>query len=123
MSRFSRRVASAVVGKLERDEQQEVIAFYRGIRCEVWEHSEKRKTRVTPGYPDLTVFCERRRLCWYHETKIPSGRLSEAQLKFRALCRATDRPYVAGGLAEARAFALATGLIATVGGQSSTFGP
>jgi hypothetical protein len=38
---------------------------------------------------------------WYHETKLPNGKYSEAQLEFAADCREAGIACVGGGVDEA----------------------
>lgn len=90
--------------RLEREIQADVVKLYKALGCQVWSHSELRKTKQTPGYPDLTVLHPRRRLFWCHETKTPTGTLKPAQLEFRSVAAKCGLEVVVGGVAAAEEF-------------------
>lgn len=90
--------------RLEREIQVDVVKLYKAFGCQVWSHSELRRAKVTPGYPDLTVLHPRRRLTWYHETKTPSGTLEPAQLEFGSVAAESGVTVIVGGVAAAEEF-------------------
>ena len=90
--------------RLERQIQVDVVNLYKAFGCQVWSHSELRKTKATPGYPDLTLLHPRRGLYFYHETKTPTGTLEPAQVTFRSVAAACGLTVVAGGVTAAEEF-------------------
>jgi hypothetical protein len=90
---------------LEADVQREVIRLFRAMGGDVYELSQKRAAKQTPGLPDLWCFMPRRRLGFWWETKRPrGGRLSPAQVHFAEQCAATGTPYGTGALRDAEDF-------------------
>jgi hypothetical protein len=96
--------------RLEREIQIDVVKLYKALGCQVWSHSELRKTKQTPGYPDLTVLHPRRRLSWYHETKTPTGTLEPAQLVFRSTAAESGLTVIVGGVVAAEEFLISCGI-------------
>lgn len=73
--------------------------------CEVWSSSERRKQRVSAGFPDLTVFGPPGHpFHAYFECKAGRGALTEAQNRFRLHCLRTKTLHSYGGLRAAREF-------------------
>ena len=87
--------------RLERDIQRGCVKYYRAHGCVVYETSQKRAAKVSPGIPDLIVFHPRSGLHWYHEVKTPSGELRPDQKDFREQCLLTKTTHIVGGLAAA----------------------
>lgn len=88
---------------LEDAEQDDVRKLYIAYGCVVYSTSQKRRSKVSEGIPDLWVFSERAGCAGWHETKrVRGGTLSPAQLEFRDLCQLTATDWCAGGLLEAR---------------------
>ena len=91
---------------LEKSEQSEVMKLYRAYGCNVYNLSQPRATKQTPGIPDLWVVRRAGEFlgtAWWHETKRPvSGKPSSAQVEFREECEASGIVYRMGGLAVAR---------------------
>ena len=86
---------------LEKSEQAEVVKLYRAYGCHVYNLSQARASKQTPGLPDLYVF--RPPHAWWHETKRPiSGHPSPAQKVFNDECFASFVNHTIGGLAAAR---------------------
>ena len=82
---------------LEAREQRRVIDLFRAMGCRVYETSQKRAAKVTPGIPDLWVVCIRAGLAWFWETKRSAGgRHSSVQLDFAEECALTGTPYGTG---------------------------
>jgi len=97
----------------EKAEQLEVVRLYRTAGCEVYSLSQPRATMQSPGFGDLYVFCERKGLAWWFETKRPKGgRQSEAQKKFQELCQRCGIGYVIGGFDEAHDHLRKIGVVA-----------
>jgi len=93
---------------LEKSEQSEVMKLYRAYGCHVYNLSQARATKQTPGLPDLWV--TRGEHAWWHETKRPvSGKPSPAQEVFAQECLAAGIVHVLGGLSVARLRLLAIG--------------
>jgi hypothetical protein len=88
----------SVPDQLERDVQRAVMAFYASMGCEVIRFSEGRRTRVTPGWPDLAVFCLRKGQMWVHEIKRPGGQQRPAQGNVERFFQACHVPYLLGGV-------------------------
>ena len=87
---------------LEKSEQAEVVKMYSSYGCHVYNLSQARATKQTPGLPDLYVF--RPPHAWWHESKRPvSGNPSPAQKLFSEECLASFVNHTMGGLAAARA--------------------
>ena len=59
--------------------------------------SQARKTRQTPGVPDLIVFNSRAGRMWFFECKAEGARPSPAQVYFAELCETAGIDYVIGG--------------------------
>lgn len=88
--------------RLEKEEQRDVYRLYVALGCEVVWFSQPRATMQTEGIPDLKVYCPRKGLTWWHETKRPlGGRQSKDQQRFQALAEACGEQYVLGGWEEA----------------------
>ena len=96
--------------RLEREIQGDVVRLYKALGCQVWSHSELRKTKQTPGYPDLTVLHPRRRLAWYHETKTPTGTSSPAQRTFLGTAAECGVTVVVGGVQAGEEFLMSRGI-------------
>jgi hypothetical protein len=90
--------------RLEKEIQAEVIKLYKAFGCAVYNLSQARASKQTPGLPDLVCFYEdqdkynNRSFSWWHETKTPSGKQSDAQVEFQIRCRRVSVPYVLGGI-------------------------
>jgi hypothetical protein len=89
--------------RLEREIQAECVKEYRANGFIVYEGlREKRKTRIQPGQPDLTLFHIRAKWHGYHEVKTPAGKLRPDQEDFKAACDQTGTPHFVGGIDTAR---------------------
>jgi hypothetical protein len=111
----SARVAKSrpVVDQLEKDEQRDVYRLYVALGCEVVWFSQPRATMQTEGIPDLKVYCRRKGLTWWHETKrTVGGRQSDEQRHFQQRATCCGEEYVLGGWEEAVQFVRARGLVA-----------
>jgi hypothetical protein len=89
--------------RLEKEIQSECVRIYRAHGCIVYETSQKRRAKVSPGIPDLMVFHAAKEAFWFHEVKTPRGSLSPAQEDFRDRCAETGTLLVWGGVDDARA--------------------
>jgi hypothetical protein len=96
----------------EREIQRAVIHVYEAFDCEVKRFSEGRPSRVTPGWPDLAVFCVRKATMWLHETKTATGVQSASQHHMQLLAESCGIRYILGGVREAQAHLRALDLIA-----------
>ena len=102
-----------VVDQLEKDEQRDVYRLYVALGCEVVWFSQPRATMQTKGIPDLKVYCVRKALTWWHETKRQvGGKFSKEQVQFQARAEACGELYVPGGWEEAVQFVREHGLVA-----------
>ncbi len=105
------RVAS-ITEQLEHDVQSAVIRYYETFGCEVARFSEGRRSRITPGWPDLAVGCVRKRAFWVHETKRTHGGIqSSAQSSTQQWLEACGVRYILGGVPAAHAHLVSLGLI------------
>jgi len=86
----------------ETDVQRDVRACYERFGCAVYSTSNTRRTKNTPGFPDLWVM-HLTRGAWFHETKARDGRQSPAQKLFEARCQQAGVDYILGGLSAALA--------------------
>ena len=82
--------------------QKGVIALYEAFGCRVWHHSEPRAALVSVGYPDLTIFCPRRKARWYFEVKAKGGKLRPSQVAFKLTAESCGCTVLVGGLREAK---------------------
>lgn len=115
---MTRRAAKPVDLTLEREVQRDLVELYERVGCQIVRFSQVRLgsgTRQTPGIADLRIYCPRKRCSWWHETKTPSGKQSNAQAIFQQLVEACGEIYVIGGEEAAIAQLRAIGLIATPG--------
>lgn len=98
---------------LEKDEQREVYRLYVAVGCDVIWFSQPRATMQTQGIPDLKVYCRRKRLTWWHETKRPVGGVqSKDQQEFQRRAELCGEHYVLGGWEEAVSTVRKFGLVA-----------
>lgn len=88
--------------KPEKREQRWVIDCFKKAGMRVYSLSQPRATMQSEGLPDLWVFCPRKKVGFWWETKAPKGQMSPAQRVFRDLCLVTDTPHYVGGLEHAR---------------------
>jgi hypothetical protein len=84
-------------GRAEKAIQAECVKLFKAYGCTVYENSQKRAAKVTPGIPDLWVVSRRAGRAFWFETKTPSGKQSDAQTEFELDCLATNTRYVLGG--------------------------
>lgn len=93
--------------RLEREIQRDVVKLYRAHGCVVYEFSQKRASKQTPGIGDLYVFNPELHAygpaAWWHEVKTATGRLRPDQNVFGELCQQCGVWYVVGGVAAAEA--------------------
>lgn len=87
---------------LEKDVQRKVCQLYEAAGAVVYNLSQARASKQSPGLPDLWVFHEPRELSFWHEVKRPAGSRTDAQERFLALCAATATRYVCGGVEAAK---------------------
>jgi hypothetical protein len=72
---------------LEKEEQAFIAKLFRGFGCKVYNLSQARAAKQTPGLPDLWVVHLEAKLAFWFETKRQvGGKLSAAQLQFRDEC-------------------------------------
>lgn len=84
--------------RLEKEIQRDCVRIYRANGCVVYETSQKRAAKVTPGLPDLIVFHARAKAMWYHEVKTATGELRPDQRDFQEQCQLTGTPHYVGGI-------------------------
>lgn len=90
----------------EKEVQREVKKLLSRRGCAVYDTSQPRASKVTPGLPDLVVF-DRFRGLIFIEVKAPGGKPSPEQVRFRELCAGFGVNHVMGGVLEVRDFFLA----------------
>ena len=100
-----------MVAPLEREVQAGVVKLYKQVGAKVWNTSQTRRVRITPGLPDLCVFLPGRGKHFFHETKTPTGAMSDEQRDFMACAYACDVRVVVGGEPEAREFLQEIGVL------------
>lgn len=91
--------------------QRSVMRFYASFGCEVARFNEARRTRSTPGWPDLYIFCPSKRTTWMHECKAMWGVQSEAQGTIQRWAESCGLIYVLGGVQAAQDHLVTLGLI------------
>jgi hypothetical protein len=107
---------------LEKSEQADIVKLYLAYSCKVYNLSQPRASKQSPGLPDLWV--SRFHDAWWHETKRPvSGRPSTAQSEFELECAAARVPYTRGGLGAARWMLVAVGAARWVGADGGDIEP
>lgn len=111
--------------RLEKEIQNDVIKLYKAFSCLVYELSQKRAAKQTPGIADLWVFRRGidhdRSFGFWHEVKTPSGVQSEAQIEFQAHCITCGVPYVLGGIEAARQHLIKFGIAEFINGTLEPF--
>jgi hypothetical protein len=81
----------------EKEEQAYISKLFRGFGCRVYNLSQARATKQTPGLPDLWVTHRERGLAfWFEVKRQQGGRLSEAQREFRHECTAAHVSHYVG---------------------------
>src|SRR3990170_3081657 len=73
---------------LEKAVQREVVKLYQTFGLEVVSFSHPWATMQTEGIADLRIYCRRKSLSWWHETKRPGGKQSADQVRFQELVEA-----------------------------------
>jgi hypothetical protein len=100
----------------EKEIQAEIVKLYRAFGCRVYNLSQARATKQTPGLPDMWVvsmdsgLARASKLAWWHEVKTPKGEQSEAQREFQIECKLCYVGYVVGGVQAAEAQLLTFGI-------------
>ncbi len=84
--------------RLEKAIQSDVRKLYQAVGCIVYNLSQARATKQSPGLGDLYVILYRRRVAWWHETKTPSGKQSVPQKFFAESCASAGVSVVVGGV-------------------------
>lgn len=71
----------------EKEEQTYIAKLFRGFGCKVYNLSQPRASKQTPGLPDLWVVHRTHRVAFWFEVKRSSGgRISDAQREFGEEC-------------------------------------
>lgn len=102
----------SLADRRESELQHAVMRFYETLGCQVVRFSEGRRTRITPGWPDLAVFCPAKRTMWYHEVKGVRGLQSPAQSSVQQLAESCGIAYLLGGVEVASEHLTRIGVIA-----------
>lgn len=84
--------------RLEKEIQAQVMKLYRAFGCVVYNLSQARASKQSPGLPDLYVVHRGIHQAWWHETKTPFGKQSVAQKYFGEIHTKTPIRYVLGGV-------------------------
>jgi hypothetical protein len=83
---------------LEKEIVEDCVLLYRTAGCEVMRIGQApRRTKQTPGIPDLKVYCRSLGLTWWHEVKRPKGRQSKVQREIQELAESCGEVYLLGG--------------------------
>lgn len=88
--------------RLEKDIQSDVRKRYIAFGCTVYNLSQARASKQTPGLGDLYVIHRRLRFAFWHETKTPSGQQSSTQRDFEQWNREAGVVVVVGGVLAAQ---------------------
>jgi hypothetical protein len=83
--------------RLEKEIQADVRKLYIAFGCVVYNLSQPRATKQSPGLADLYVVHRGSHQVWWHETKTPAGQQSLAQKYFQEIHTRTPVGYVVGG--------------------------
>ena len=102
---------------LERIIQDKIVRLYRAAGCRVWNLSQARATRQTPGLPDLSIKHGVLGKAWTHEVKGAKGRLSQGQKEWAELAGLCGETHLIGGIDVAEAHLASLGLITYKDGQ------
>lgn len=87
----------------EKEEQAAVVKIFREAGCKVYNLSQARKTKQTPGLPDLwVVHLPSRRAFWFEVKRTRGGVMSEFQKDFASECNECGVRHFVGDRAEAR---------------------
>lgn len=84
--------------RLEKEIQREVVQLYLRFSCLVYNLSQARASKQSPGLADIYVVHLPSKNVWWHETKTPSGKQSPAQREFQTIHKYTQTGYVVGGV-------------------------
>ena len=86
----------------EKETQAAVKKVYRDVGGFVYDLSQPRATKQTPGVPDLIVFLTWRGkgYMFFHEVKTAAGRQSSPQKAFQDSCGRAGETYLLGGVPE-----------------------
>lgn len=103
--------------RLEKEIQADVVKLYLAFRCMVYNLSQARATKQSPGLADIYVVHLPSHSVWWHELKTPRGHASPAQVEFQEIHKYTTVGYVIGGVkaAEEQLIKLAIAMRATDG--------
>lgn len=97
--------------EVEKVTQAKVVKRFRAFGFKVYNLSQARRTKQTPGLSDLWITHRRRGLALWWETKRPlGGRFSSEQLDFRDECTAAGVSYGAGDERAAEEWLIAHGI-------------
>lgn len=101
---------------LEKKEQAEIVKLFRAFGFKVYNLSQARASKQTPGLPDL--FCmdpERRVGFWWESKRSVGGTLSASQMLFRDQALACGINWGSGDRVAAKRFLVALGAAKFVG--------
>lgn len=97
--------------RLEKEIQLDVMRLYRRFGCVIYNLSQARRTKQTPGLGDLfgftpMLYIQPSRIPFWHETKTPTGRLRPDQREFHDFCQETAGGvrHIVGGVGAAEEF-------------------
>lgn len=93
----------------EKSEQRRITALLKALGFTIYDTSQFFRAAITPGVPDLIAFGYTEMV--FVECKAPKGKLSAAQLLFRAHCTRTGAPYLFGDYDNVRGMLKARGYI------------
>jgi hypothetical protein len=93
-------VAGPVLNLRESEVGEEVRHFLKRVGWRYYSLAQGRKTRQTPGLPDLWCLHPSGRPPFWVELKSETGTSSPAQLEFAALCHTAGTGHVVGGVTQ-----------------------
>lgn len=76
----------------------DVKNLYEQVGCAVYNLSQARAAKQTPGFPDFWIVLDRKRTAWWHELKTPKGTPNDAQERFHARCHSCNIVCLVGGV-------------------------
>lgn len=98
--------------RIEEPIRLDVKRAYEKFGCIVYNFSQARASKQTPGIPDLRVVHRKKGVSWWHEVKSPTGTQTPEQIEFEIECELCGETYRLGGVDEALAQLRAIGVLA-----------
>jgi hypothetical protein len=102
--------------RLEKEIQRDVVDLYLHFSCLVYNLSQARASKQSPGLADLYVIHLPSKHAWWHETKTPTGKQRPAQREFQVIHKYTPVGYVVGGVLAAEEQLIKLGIAERIDG-------